>query len=706
MNNSQIDYPEEDNIQIKDESNTQELIQLQKEFKALKYSRRLGLASLPEVMHPFTDPPAPLQPCCIKCSRTGYIQINTTIDLQFDDTKKYSINSQVNGKNKDETDKSKLDYQIEYSGKDGWLSVLDVEQSRQHAQIEKAQQYHLFESQSNYAKDKLKISKIDISGNQDDEIDKIQAEERYKQGLLVVGDIHGNFSALLKVLAVVDEVLLLNSEKKGKVVFLGDYIDRGQHSLECVLLLLAYKLAFPSRIELIRGNHDDLQYSTTNFYPTSENFKRIVSVETQHSIDYNLDKFRESQIKQNKYIDDQQMSNDYLKLLYRKYYLQNEIFLKSIEEEKFKEQLLIQNEMKKMELEQTQQVVYGPDPFQKWREMAQVGPEGIQIQQGGEMNVQHGGVPQPTPGDESGAQQLQNARQTGKEWLQPFTNKGMSPEEEARRKEMMALGKAVLEGYYHVSLDKLDQTGERASEETRLEIRRREQMIRTLIYQDKAVKTLADDKDSQIELETQIFAVHACRIVAGDAQKRREVAVVPSSAKEALLTGGGLTLLLGSESKAIVAEALKSSKLIAAQQTTNIQQIADNKMQQVQQQQVPFMNTFKQNQRQFNNRKFGRRFSNFGASNNQFVPFNSQNNNGQWGNQWQQLPDWSQQANGWGTIQAGYNPNVSQMNQYQQQQYDNRSWQPGQKRGLNMAPTQLPKPPLENHAESDQQKNQ
>jgi calcineurin-like phosphoesterase family protein len=81
-------------------------------------------------------------------------------------------------------------------------------------------------------------------------------------------------------LAVVDEVLLLNSEKKGKVVFLGDYIDRGEHSLECIILLLAYKMAFPSRIVLIRGNHDDQYYSTTSFYSTSENFKRIVSVET------------------------------------------------------------------------------------------------------------------------------------------------------------------------------------------------------------------------------------------------------------------------------------------------------------------------------------------------------------------------------------------------------------------------------------------
>ncbi|KAA6400394.1 MAG: hypothetical protein EZS28_004083 [Streblomastix strix] len=352
-----------------------------------------------------------------------------------------------------------------------------------------------------------------------------------------------------------------------------------------------------------------------------------------------------------------------------------------------------------------------------------------------ELNVQLGGLPNGTPAVDSGGQNDQNARAKGREWLQPFTNKGLSPEEEARRKEILALGKAVLEGYYHVSLDKLDQTGERASEETRLEIRRREQMIRTLIHEDKAAKAIAGEKDSPVERETQIFAIHAqkmieaaivsligednvsamnsllsahhaCRIVAGDAQKRREVAVVPSGAKEALLTGGGLTLLLGSESKAIVAEALKSSKLISTQQTSNIQQVTDDKTQQLQQQQVPFMNNFQQNQRYFNNKKFNRRFSNFNTPVNQFVPYNSQTNYGQWGNQQQQLPGWNQQMSGWGNFQPGYNPNMSQAFQQQQQQQDNRFWQPGQKRGLNMAPLQLPKQPLENRSDADQQKNQ
>ncbi|KAA6392643.1 MAG: hypothetical protein EZS28_011828, partial [Streblomastix strix] len=38
--------------------------QYNNDMNALKHSRRLGLASLPEVMHPFTDPPAPIQLCC------------------------------------------------------------------------------------------------------------------------------------------------------------------------------------------------------------------------------------------------------------------------------------------------------------------------------------------------------------------------------------------------------------------------------------------------------------------------------------------------------------------------------------------------------------------------------------------------------------------------------------------------------------------
>lgn len=39
-------------------------------------------------------------------------------------------------------------------------------------------------------------------------------------------------------------------------LFLGDYVDKGPMSLECIVLLLCYKLRYPESVFLLRGHHE------------------------------------------------------------------------------------------------------------------------------------------------------------------------------------------------------------------------------------------------------------------------------------------------------------------------------------------------------------------------------------------------------------------------------------------------------------------
>lgn len=69
----------------------------------------------------------------------------------------------------------------------------------------------------------------------------------------VFGDIHGHFRDLLLLL----HDFGFPSGHGPTYIFNGDWVDRGKHQLEVVCLLFALKMAYPDRIVLLRGNHED-----------------------------------------------------------------------------------------------------------------------------------------------------------------------------------------------------------------------------------------------------------------------------------------------------------------------------------------------------------------------------------------------------------------------------------------------------------------
>ncbi len=72
----------------------------------------------------------------------------------------------------------------------------------------------------------------------------------------IFGDLHGQFGDLMRLFEEYGTPSTAGDITYIDYLFLGDYVDRGSHSLETICLLLALKIEHPRSVHLIRGNHE------------------------------------------------------------------------------------------------------------------------------------------------------------------------------------------------------------------------------------------------------------------------------------------------------------------------------------------------------------------------------------------------------------------------------------------------------------------
>ncbi len=99
--------------------------------------------------------------------------------------------------------------------------------------------------------------------------------------LYAVGDVHGRLDLLEAMARLVEADLATLGGRRAETIFLGDYVDRGQHSAGVVDRLA--RGDWPTPLLALRGNHEDVLLRFLDDAATLDHWRRFGGLETLHS---------------------------------------------------------------------------------------------------------------------------------------------------------------------------------------------------------------------------------------------------------------------------------------------------------------------------------------------------------------------------------------------------------------------------------------